>query len=191
MGFGLVRVSNEANVTVTHWRRWAVCSSQGSALFKRRETDTFHIPGGAHHHTHIQCAHTCVKLKLSGPYIWLRMLLLLIKVFSWRRISENTFSCFDGQLVTRVTATRCMYVYCRGCQQIHMGGVCVCVYIYVSIFIRSVEANPIMIVSFQIKQIDLWWLQMQERKWKEAKRRRGISSAEINTALPTSPDYST
>ncbi len=133
MRLSLLRPCHEADIMtmVTHWRLWVIRSSRGSALLKRKETNTFHIPSGAHHHAHIHCAHTCVKLKLSRPYIWLRMLFLLIKHFGCRSISEDTFSCFDGLQVTRVIATRCIYMYCRWCQQIEMEGepmwVCVCV----------------------------------------------------------------
>lgn len=51
---------------LTHCRCVAL---KAVALFKRRETNTFHIPGDAHHHAHVYGAHTCVKLKLSQPYI--------------------------------------------------------------------------------------------------------------------------
>lgn len=138
MVLSLLLVFHEADImtTLTHWRLWIIRNSWGSALLKRKETNTFHIPSGAQPHTHIHCAHTCVKLKPSQPYIWLRLLFLLIKHFSCRSIAEDTFSCFDGLQVTRVMATRCIYMYCRWCQQIEMEGeqmwesVCVCGHVH-------------------------------------------------------------
>lgn len=42
-------------------------------------------------------------------------------------------------------------------------GVCKCgqASLCVSIFIRSAEENPITVVSVEIKEIDLWWLQVE------------------------------
>lgn len=146
----LLRVSRDADIkmVVSHRRLRAIRSSRGSSPLKRKETNTFQIPSGAHHHAHIHCAHTCVKLKLSRPYIWLRMLFLLIKHFGGRRISKDTFSCFDGPRATRVIVTRCIYMCCGWCQQIEVEAepmlcvsVCVCAHA-VAVTVNDAAAQP-------------------------------------------------
>lgn len=62
------------------------------------------------------CAHTCVKLKLSWPYIWLRMLFLWLKRFICWSISGDTLSRFAGGGVASTMATRCCHMYRRWCQ---------------------------------------------------------------------------
>ncbi len=111
---GSLRVSHEAPV----WPQWLIGDDEWSVALlclKGKTQNTFHILSGAHSHARIHCAHTCVKLKLSQPYIWLRTLFLLIKHFCCRSISEDTFSCFDVLQVMRVIATRCIYKYWRWC----------------------------------------------------------------------------
>lgn len=119
-------------------------------------------------HASIHCAHTCVKLKLSWPYIWLRMLFLLLKGFISRNISGDTFSRFGGRGLAGEIATRRWHVYCRRCQQAEMAaepmriGARECAStqtcLWVSIFIRCVERNPIMILSVGINESDLYQL---------------------------------
>lgn len=123
------------------------------------------------------CAHTCVKLKLSWPYIWLRMLFLWLKHFICWNISGDTLSRFGGGGGAGTMATRCCHMYRRRCQLTETTteqtqiGVCMRVgasaqtCLWVSIFIRRVGRNPIMALSVRINDGDLsrLWLERRQR----------------------------
>lgn len=182
----LLWLPHEADVTVATAERspWLINSFWGHVLGStgRKQIQNFiflEVPPP--HRAGILCAHTCVKLKLSWPYIWMRMLFLLLKCFICRNISGDTFSRFGGRGLAGEIATRRWHIYCRRCQQAEMAaepmrvGVRVCAStqacLWVSIFIRCVERNPIMILSVGINESDLYRL-LAERP------RNGENSAE-------------
>lgn len=173
MRITLLRFPHEADITVTTAERspWLINSFCGHVLGligrKQIHFISSEVPPPSHH-ADIHCAHTCVKLKLSWPYIWLRMLFLLLKGFICRNISGDMFSRFGGRRVARVIATRCRYIYHRRCQQTEMAaeptwigvrvGASTQTCVWVSIFIRCGERNPIMILSVGINESDLYRL---------------------------------
>lgn len=168
----LLWLPHEADITVATAERspWLINSFWGHVLgsIGRKQIHSIFSEVPPSHHAGIHCAHTCVKLKLSWPYIWLRMLFLLLKGFICRNISGDTFSRFGGRGLAGETATRRWHIYCRRCQQAEMAaeamriGVQVCAStqtcLWVSIFIRCVERNPIMILSVGINESDLYRL---------------------------------
>lgn len=99
--FTLQRLPHEADITVATAERspWLINSFWGHVLgsIGRKQIHSIFSEVPPSHHAGIHCAHTCVKLKLSWPYIWLRMLFLLLKGFICRNISGDTFSRFGGR----------------------------------------------------------------------------------------------
>lgn len=172
MRITLLWFPHEADITVTTAERslWLIDSfcSHVLGLIGRKQIHFISSEVPPFHHADIHCAHTCVKLKLSWPYIWLRMLFLLLKGFICRNISGDMFSRFGGRRVAGVIATRCWYIYHRRCQQTEMAaepmrtgvwvGASTQTCVWLSIFIRCVERNPIMILSVGINESDLYRL---------------------------------
>lgn len=120
MGITLLWFPHEVDITnaTDEWSPWLINSFWGCALGPTgRKQIHFILSAGPPHHANIHCAHTCVKLKPSWPYIWVRMLFLLLKRFICRNISGETFSRFGGGGVAEVMATRCCHMYHRRCQQ--------------------------------------------------------------------------
>lgn len=172
MRITLLRFPHGPDITVTTAERspWLINSFWGHVLgsIGRKQIHFIFSEVPPLHHTDIHCAHTCVKLKLSWPYIWLRMLFLLLKGFICRNITGDMFSRFGGRGVARVIATRCWHIYHRQSQQTEMAaepmwigvrvGASTQTCLWVSIFIRCVERNPIMILSVGINESDLYRL---------------------------------
>lgn len=173
MGITLHRFPHEADITIStaerrHGRSMA-CEPVSSAHQEGNKYISYSQPPPPDHPPGFLCAHTCVKLKLSWPYIWLRMLFLWLKRFICWSISGDTLSRFAGGGVASTMATRCCHMYRRWCQLTETAteptqiGVCMRVgastqtCLWVSVFIRGVGRNPIMTLSVRIHDSDSGW----------------------------------
>lgn len=127
---------------------------------KRGKRDISYFKGCITQCSHWLCLHMC-EIKAITTFHLTEDAISLDKTFRSANVSARTHFPVWCPASNRgaIMATRCIYKM-SVCMHMSMSKI-MCV--WVSIFIRGVEENPITTVSVEIKETDLWWLSSRSR----------------------------